>query len=77
MKPLFLFLYITTLLLSGCASIDDLDGDTYDLENDCDDTNASINPGETEVPYNGIDDDCNPETLDDDVDQDGSLNADD
>ncbi len=30
-----------------------------------------------EVPYNGIDDDCNPLTLDDDLDQDGFLLADD
>ena len=31
----------------------------------------------TEVPYNGIDDDCDPTTLDDDLDQDGFLLADD
>jgi len=30
-----------------------------------------------EIPYNGIDDDCNPTTLDDDLDQDGYLLADD
>ena len=30
-----------------------------------------VNPGLTEVPYNGKDDDCNATTLDDDLDSDG------
>ncbi len=38
---------------------------------DCDDTNAAENPGVTEVPYNGTDDDCEPATPDDDLDGDG------
>jgi len=42
---------------------------------DSDDSDAGVNPGATEVPYNGKDDDCNPATPDDDLDQDGYLLA--
>ncbi len=38
---------------------------------DCNDTNPFINPGQTEGPYNGLDDDCNSATPDDDLDGDG------
>lgn len=55
----------------------DLDGDGFGSIEDCDDTNAEINPAQDETTYNGIDDDCNSATLDDDLDQDGFLLFDD
>ena len=36
-----------------------------------------INPAQNEIPYNGLDDDCNETTLDDDLDEDGFLLVDD
>lgn len=49
----------------------DYDDDGFAVEDDCDDTNEDINPNQLEETYNGIDDDCNPLTLDDDLDEDG------
>jgi hypothetical protein len=54
-----------------CPSID-RDGDGYSPEEgDCDDADLRIGPGQAEVPYDGADNDCDPLTLEDDLDEDG------
>ena len=47
------------------------------ISGDCNESDPAVNPGVTEVTYNGKDDDCNAATLDDDLDGDTYLNADD
>jgi hypothetical protein len=59
-----------TSILFNCPAVDN-DNDGYYSTEDCNDDNPDVNPGEMEIPYNGIDDDCNPVTPDDDLDQDG------
>jgi len=70
---------------NGCVDADeveclpgestDIDGDGYTGDDgDCDDLNASIHPGATEVPYDGIDNDCVGGDLID-VDDDGLVAA--
>ncbi|MSP56212.1 MAG: hypothetical protein EXR69_11510 [Myxococcales bacterium] len=54
---------------------EDFDGDSYITTaaggDDCDDGNAAVNPGVAEVTYDGIDNDCDVATPDDDLDADG------
>ncbi len=44
---------------------------------DCDDGNGAVNPGQAEVAYDGLDNDCDDATPDDDLDGDGVGVADD
>ena len=46
------------------VQLPDNDGDLWNSNLDCDDNNHDVNPNVMEIKYNGIDDDCNPNTLD-------------
>jgi len=66
------------LLLAGCerntgdpAPFLDEDGDGFTGTSDCDDSDPEVNPDATEIPWDGIDQDCDPSTPDDDLDSDG------
>ena len=69
--------YIKDVFKFNLESYKDEDQDGFYTDVDCDDTNPDINPDQMEIPYNGIDDDCNTATLDDDLDQDGFALAED
>ncbi len=54
------------------ASDGDEDADGWARsEGDCDDAEPEAHPGQSEQIYDGVDNDCDPSTLDDDLDGDG------
>jgi hypothetical protein len=57
----------------GPGAVDgDADGDGFARSaGDCDDSQAEVHPGGVEVAYDGLDNDCDPATLEDDLDTDG------
>jgi len=61
----------------SATEVVDLDGDGSPADVDCDDSNGAVYPGNTETPYNGLDDDCDEATPDDDLDGDGAGLAED
>jgi len=69
------YTYSTGIIDSIDFQFADFDLDGYAANEDCDDRNPNVNPGKVEIAYNGLDDDCNPETLDDDLDNDGFVLA--
>ncbi len=83
----FLLACLLPLVLSaGCrnkddtgdsATVVDADLDGFPADEDCDDSDAAVNPDAAETPYDGLDNDCDPTTPDDDLDGDGFALADD
>lgn len=53
-----------TVSFTAVALLPDADADKWTANTDCDDTDPAVNPGQAEVPFNGVDDDCSPFTPD-------------
>lgn len=63
---------IDTDPVNECTPENDVDGDGFCAPEDCDDNRKYTYPGATEIPYNGVDEDCDGSDLND-VDQDGYV----
>ena len=50
----------------------DADGDGYSADVDCNDSDVEVNPGATEVWYNGVDENCDENDCDQDGDGEGA-----
>jgi len=61
----------TVITDSGTTAVIDADGDGSPEGEDCDDDDALSFPGNSETAYDGLDNDCDPATPDDDLDGDG------
>lgn len=57
--------YFAACRIIGPTLAIDQDSDGYDIYSDCNDTDPFINPGQLEIPNNGINDDCDEATTDD------------
>lgn len=64
-------LCLVCALALACGSSVDRDRDGFAERVDCDDRHPGVHPDSTEVPYDGLDNDCDPATADDDLDGDG------
>lgn len=65
----------------NCDGLDGVDADqdgvasTLTGGDDCDDEDPAVSPDVDETPYDGLDNDCDPLTVDDDLDQDGQRST--
>lgn len=62
---------LDTIKYAVRTNLKDQDNDGYNEDIDCNDLNANINPGATEIPNNAVDENCDGEILFIDEDMDG------